>query len=90
MDIDTLLQAHLTHYTIFYVPSTEEIIVQDRMQVDDEAKIKDEFYAKIVIDPETIEQDVKALCKPPTRFGGDIPLYRSCKKMKFNTRKVTF
>jgi hypothetical protein len=37
MDIDTLLQAHLTHYTIFYVPSTEEIIVQDRMQVDDEA-----------------------------------------------------
>jgi hypothetical protein len=90
MDIETLLMAHLTHHTIFYVPSSEEIIVQDRMSVDDEARYKDEFYAKIVIDVETVEQDVKDLCKPPTRFSGDVPLYRACRKMKFNTRKVTF
>lgn len=44
----------------------------------------------MVIDVESVDTDLKALCKQPERFSGDIPLYRTCKKMKFNTRKVTF
>lgn len=90
MDINSLLEAQLTHYTVFYIPSTEEIIVQDRFSVDEEQRLKEEFFAKLVIDVENVDSDLKALCRSPERFSGDLPLYRTCKKMKYNTRKVTF
>ena len=65
MDIDSLLEAQLTHHTVFYVPSSEEIIVQDRFTVDEEQRRKEEFFAKLVIDVETVDSDLKELCKPP-------------------------
>lgn len=65
MDIDSLLEAQLTHHTVFYIPSTEEIIVQDRFSVDEEQRLKEEFFAKLVIDVENVDSDLKAMCRSP-------------------------
>jgi hypothetical protein len=30
--------------------------------------LKDEFFARLTLDPETIDDEVKALCKQPARL----------------------
>ena len=90
MDIVNILQASLLHHTLFYVPSTEELIQMDRMHVDDETKLKDAFFKDLVLDCETLEDEIKALVKIPTRFDNGQARYKTNKKMRFNVRKVNF
>lgn len=41
MDLESIITAQITHHTLFYVPSTEEIMKLDRITVDEEAKLKE-------------------------------------------------
>lgn len=79
----------MTHQSIFYVPSSDEILKLDRLSVDQETKLKDELAIKMVLDTENADKDPKNLCKSYTRFES-ILMFKTNKRMKFNLRKVNF
>jgi hypothetical protein len=89
MDIDNLMKAHLGQHTLFYVPSTTEIARLDKASADTDG-LKDKLTAKLVMQAESVEAEIKALCALPTRFDNNIPRYKPSKLMKHFVRKVNF
>lgn len=76
--------------TLFFVPSTSEILKLDRTPVDEETALKSAFMQKLVLDHETIDLEVKSLCLGQSRFDNEAGRYKPIKTMKQQVRKVNF
>lgn len=65
--------------TMFYVPSSSEILRLDRKPIDVEHATKAKFFASLVLDAELIDSLLKTLCRSPTRFENNTPRYKPIK-----------